>query len=57
MFGQEVHNTNMNKPENFHANPMYGFWENDHNNLQLIYIFLEIHDVGFSDFWCVGALD
>ena len=57
IFGQEVHNTKMNKIENFNPNPMYIFWENDNNHLQPICIFLEIRDVGFSNFWCVGALD
>ena len=57
MFGQEVHNTKMNKPSNFHPNPMYSFRENDHYHLQPIYIFLKIRYVDISDFWYVGALD
>ena len=57
VFGQEVHNTKMNRPDNFNPNPMYSFLENGHNHLQPICIFLKIRDVGFFDFWCVGALD
>ena len=40
----------------FHLNPMHGFQENDHHHLQPICIFLEIHDVGLSNFWCEDAL-
>ena len=57
MFGQEVYNTKMNKPSKFYPNQMYSFRENGHNHLQSICIFLEICDVGISDFWCGDALD
>ena len=56
MFGQEVYNTKMNNIEKFHPNPMYGSLENGHNHLQPICIFLEIRDVGLSNFWCGDAL-
>ena len=57
IFGQEENNTKMNKPGKFHPNPMYDFRENDHHNLRIICIFIEICDVGFSDFWCGDALE
>ena len=56
IFGKEVHNTKMKNIGKFHPNPMYGFQENGHNNLYLICIFLEIRDVGFSNFWCGDTL-
>ena len=36
---------------------MYGFLENGYNYLQPICIFLEIRDVGLSNFWCEDALE
>ena len=50
IFGQEVYNNNMNNLGNFYPNPMYGFLENGHNHIQPICIFLEIRDVGLSNF-------
>ena len=51
IFGQEVYNTKMNKLDNFHHNTIYNFWENGHNHLQPICIFLEIRDVALYNFW------
>ena len=57
IFGQEVHTTKMNKCGKFQLNPVHGFWENGHNHLQPICIFLEIRDVGLSNFWREDALE
>ena len=47
----------MNKRGKFQLNPVHGFQENDHHHLQPICIFLEIRDVGFSNFWCGDELE
>ena len=50
-FGKRMKNIMKNNHGNFQLNPVYGFRENDHNHLQPIRIFLEIRDVGLSNFW------
>ena len=50
-FRQGMHNIMKNNHGNFQLNPVHGFWENEHNHLQPIRIFLEIRDVGLSNFW------
>ena len=56
-FRQGMHNIMKNNHGNLQLNPVHGFWENEHNNLQQIRIFLEIRDVGLSNFWHGDALE
>ena len=56
-FGQGMHNNMMNNRGKFQLNLVQGSRENDHHHLQLIHIFLEIRDVGLSNFWHGDALE
>ena len=56
-FWRKKHYTKKNNSGKFHPNPMHGFQETSHHHLQPICIFLEIHDVGFSNFWCGDELE
>ena len=57
IFGQEVNNTKMNKRGKFQLNLVHVFRENGHNHLHPICIFLEIRDMGLSNFWRGDALE
>ena len=56
-FGEKNHYGKRNILTNFQKNILHGFWENSLHHLQPICIFIEIRDVGISDFWCGYALD
>ena len=56
-FGQGMNNIIKKKHGQFQLNPVHGFWENDHNHIEPICIFLEIRDVGLSKFWHGDALE
>ena len=56
-FTQGMHNIMKNNRGKFQLNPVHGFRENDHHHLQPIRIFLEICDMGLSNFWCGDALE
>ena len=56
-FVQEMHSNMLNNRGKFQLNQVYVFQENDYHHLQPIRIFLEIRDVGLSNFWHGDALE
>ena len=56
-FGKGMHKIMKNNHGNFYLNPVHGLRENGLNNLYPICIFIEIHDVGLSNFWRGDALE
>ena len=56
-FGGKKHHGKKNNLGKFQPNPMHGFQETSRHHLHPINIFLEIRDVGFSNFWCGDELE
>ena len=55
--GKGMHNIMKNNRGKFQLNSVHDFRENDHHHLHPIHIFIEIRDVGLSNFWRGDALE